>query len=156
MLSTVYHHTRSARFSVETSIIYKRVATYHAGRQAVRPKSLHPLQVLAPLQTKDVQVTAWALGMGMDLPALYQVLVEKFGEDKVTVFPRAPEHVHPAGVSREYSHEVTNNREYEESRAHADTEARQQAIDEAEIIHLYYTDPNGHLRGEVVYVEVGC
>lgn len=90
--------------------------------------------------------------MGIDLPALYRVLVDRFGEDKVTVFPRPPEHVHPARVSREF-----NTRELAETAANlerANHQAKREAIDEANIIHLYYSDPNGHLRGEAVYVEV--
>jgi hypothetical protein len=101
------------------------------------------------VEIRDVQVTAWCLGMGINLPALYKTLVERFGEDKVTVFPRPPEHVHPAQVSCGYSGEVP----IEVSRAQADMEARLEAVQQANIIHLYYSDPSGHLQGEAVYVE---
>lgn len=109
------------------------------------------MQGQVAVESRDVQVTAWCLGMGIDLQALHKVLVERFGEDKVTVFPRPPEHVHPAKVSREFSGELV---EIEDSRAQADYEAKQEAVDQANILHLYYSDPNGHLQGEAVYVEV--
>lgn len=98
-----------------------------------------------------MQVTAWCLSMRIDLPALHKVLVERFGQDKVTVFPRPPEHVHPARVSREFSQATMA---LEASRAQADYEAKQDAVHDANIIHLYYSDPNGHMRGEAVYAEV--
>lgn len=101
--------------------------------------------------SRDVHVTAWCLGMGIDLPELYKVLVDRFGEDKVTVFPTAPDHVHPAQVSREFSGDLEP---MQSSREQADFEAKQEAVDQANIIHLYYSDPNGHLRGEAVYAEV--
>ena len=109
------------------------------------------MQGQAAVESRDVQVTAWCLGMGIDLPALHKVLVERFGEDKVTVFPRPPEHVHPARVSREFSGELL---EITTSRENADREAKREAVDQANILHLYYSDPNGHLRGEAVYAEV--
>lgn len=109
------------------------------------------MQGQAAVESRDVQVTAWCLGMGINLPELHKVLVERFGEDKVTVFPRPPEHVHPARVSREFSGELL---EMSTSRENAEREARREAVDQANILHLYYSDPNGHLRGEAVYVEV--